>query len=200
MIEFTFISENNKLGFQPQNIGNVRISGAELSIFGQAKIGSVPINILGGYTFISPVYKNYDESEQIRNSISEAKNVLKYRSKHLSKMDLEANFAPIIPKRWIPKMKHLKLAGSAQYASHVINVDKAFEAIPQLGNLDFFGVGQYRDVNNKGYLLIDTRMSLALKRATWTFLINNVLNREYSLRPALLEAPISYALRLDFDF
>ncbi|MBC7885336.1 MAG: TonB-dependent receptor, partial [Saprospiraceae bacterium] len=90
MIEFTFIFEPGKVGFQPKNVGNTRISGYEFSIFGQAHLFGIPINIYGGYTYIDPVYKNYDTSEQIRSSVSENQNVLKYRSKHQFKMDCEA--------------------------------------------------------------------------------------------------------------
>lgn len=185
MIEFTFVFEPGRIGFQPQNVGNTRISGYELSIAGQASILGVPINIFGGYTFIDPIYKNYDTSPQIRNSVSEPVNVLKYRSKHQFKMDVEA------------KIWKLKWGVSVQRVSHVINIDKAFEAVPPV-NIDLFGIGQYRDFNNNGYTLLDSRLSFTTGKVTITTLVNNILNVEYTNRPALIEAPRNAGLRIDY--
>lgn len=185
MIEFTFVFEPNKFGFQPQNIGNTRISGYEVSVSGQVNLLGIPITVLGGYTYIDPVYKNYDTSEAIRNSVSEPINVLKYRSKHQAKIDAEAKYC------------QLKWGISVQRVSHVINIDKAFEAVPPV-SIDLFGIGQYRDFNNNGYTLVDTRISYQVGKLTITALANNILNSEYTLRPALIEAPRNFGLRLDY--
>ncbi len=185
MIEFTFVGEQNRFGFQPQNIGNTRISGYEISVAGQANLFGIPITILGGYTYIDPVYKNFDTSADIRNSVSETKNVLKYRSKHQAKIDAEA------------KYHNFKWGVSLQRVSHVINIDKAFEAVPPV-SIDLFGIGQYRDFNNNGYTLLDSRISFQTGSLTITALVNNILNVEYTLRPALIEAPRNIGLRLDY--
>lgn len=185
MIEFTFVFSPNKFGFQPQNIGNTRISGYEFSVAGQANLWGVPVTILGGYTYINPVYKNYNTSEAIRNSVSEPINVLKYRSKHQAKIDAEA------------KYKQFKLGISVQRVSHVINIDKAFEAVPPV-SIDLFGIGQYRDFNNNGYTLLDSRISYQAGKLTISALFNNILNIEYTLRPALIEAPRNIGIRLDY--
>jgi iron complex outermembrane receptor protein len=185
MIEFTFVYEPGRFGFQPQNVGNTRISGYEVSILGQQNIFGIPLIILGGYTYINPVYKNYDASSQIRNSVSEQVNVLKYRSKHQFKMDVEA------------KIGKLKWGVSVQKVSHVINIDKAFEKVPPI-NIDLFGIGQYREFNANGYTLLDSRLSYEFGKLTVTGLVNNILNSEYTLRPALIEAPRNIAIRLDF--
>lgn len=185
MIEFTFVYEPGRIGFQPQNIGDTRITGYELGIFGKADVLGVPINIFGGYTFIDPVYKNYDSSEIVRNSVSEPVNVLKYRSKHLFKMDVEA------------KIWKLKWGVSVQRSSHVINIDKAFESVPPI-NFDIFGIGQYRSINNTGFTLLDSRIGIEFGKWTITGLVNNILNKEYTLRPALIEAPRNIAVRADW--
>ena len=189
MIEFTFLVAPN-LGFKPLNIGDTRISGLEVGIAGQVHIGKVPINVFGGYTYINPIYKNFNASDTIRTSISEAEkgiNVLKYRSKHQMKMDVEAKFGK------------LKWGISYQYTSHFINIDRAFEYPLYAFNLevDVFGIAKYRDDHNKGFQLVDTRISYEVGKFTFTGLVNNVLNEEYTLRPALLEAPRNVALRVD---
>ncbi len=185
MIEFTFGSDDRGLGFRPQNIGNTRISGFEVGIMGQLEVFSVPINLFGGYTFINPIYKNFDSSEEIRNSVSEHQNVLKYRAKHQLKIDAEA------------KIWKFKWGVSLQRVSHTINIDKAFELVPGV-NRDLFDIGAYRDLNNKGYYLLDSRLGIEIHKFTFTFLANNILNQEYSLRPALIEAPRSFGLRVDY--
>ena len=185
MIEFTFGSDDRGLGFSPQNIGNTRISGFEIGVIGQLEVFDIPINIFGGYTYINPIYKNFDSSEEIRNSVSENQNVLKYRARHQLKMDAEA------------KIWKFKWGVSLQRVSHTINVDKAFELVPGI-NFDLFGIAAYRDLNNKGYYLLDSRFGIELHKFTLTFLANNILNQEYSLRPALIEAPRSFGLRVDY--
>lgn len=185
MIEFTFVLDGAKVGFQPQNIGDTQIAGYEASVTGLFTIGSVPVQLLGGYTYIDPTYRNYETSEEIRNSVSEPLNVLKYRSKHLFKIDAEA------------KIGIFSLGTSLQRASHVVNIDKAFESVPPV-NIDLFGIGQYRDLNNRGFWLLDARLRATLGKITLTALVNNILNEEYTLRPALIEAPRNVGLRLDY--
>ncbi len=193
MIEFTFLGLPN-LGFKPLNIGDTRIEGYEVSIAGELNLGSVPVTIMGGYTFINPYYKNFNESDLIKESISEyenATNILKYRSKHQIKMDAEATISKF------------KWGISFQYASHFINIDRAFEEpfylIPiPLENPDIFGVKGFRNTHNKGYKLVDTRISYNSDPWKITLLVNNIFNVEYNLRPALLEAPRNVGIRVDY--
>lgn len=193
MIEFTFLGFPN-FGFKPLNIGDTKISGYEIGITGQLNIGKVPVTIYGGYTMIDPIYKNFNSSELVQNSISEhldSINILKYRSKHQIKMDAEAKFG------------NFKWGVSYQYVSHFVNIDRAFEepfyVIPiMVENPDLFGVKAFRANHNKGYHLVDTRISYEINKWKLTFLINNILNKEYSLRPALLEAPRNIGLRIDY--
>jgi len=187
MIEFTFVPPPT-LGFQPQNVGSIRIAGFEGSITGQADLGKWKINTLTGYTFIQPVYKDYDTNEDIRKSVSTDKNVLKYRSRHQLKSDVEVLYS------------RYKLGVSLQWVSHVVNIDRAFEAVPPI-NFDIFGIGAYRSLNNKGYTLLDLRFAVKIFAGSeLTLLVNNVLNQEYTLRPALIEAPINTTLRWDYRF
>lgn len=193
MIEFTFLGLP-KIGFKPLNVGEVSISGTEIGINGQLTLGKIPFNIFGGYTYIHPIYKNFDDSNQIKTSISEHENgtnVLKYRSRHQFKMDIEATLGKF------------KWGISHQYSSHFVNIDRAFEApfyvIPlPLENPDLFGIATYRDLNNKGYHLVDTRISYEKKKLKFSFLVNNILNSEYTLRPALIEAPRNVGFRIDY--
>lgn len=187
MIEFTFVFEPGRFGFQPQNIGNTRISGGEIGIFGELTLGKIPVNIFGGYTYIDPIYKDFDSNPMIRTSVSGTENVLKYRSRHQFKIDAEA------------KIGRFRWGISVQKISHVVNIDRAFESVPPI-NIDIFGIGDYRRLNNKGFTLLDARFIYKLGKADIALLVNNIMNSEYTLRPALIEAPRNVGFRIDYSF
>jgi outer membrane receptor protein involved in Fe transport len=184
MIEFTFLERD--LAFRPINIGNTRISGFEAAINGQFQIWKIPISILTGYTYINPIYKNFNDNPDIKENISTAQNVLKYRTKHQAKIDAEASY------------KFLSIGFSSQFNSHMINIDGRFEE--PLEGVDLFAIQAFRNINNKGYNLLDARASIKYKGAKMTFLINNFKNIAYTVRPGLLEAPKNMSLRLDYTF
>ncbi|MBP6397157.1 MAG: TonB-dependent receptor [Saprospiraceae bacterium] len=181
MIEFTFLE--NPYGFKPINIGNTRISGYEAGLTGQFDIFSVPVTTIIGYTYINPIYKNFDQRPEIKDNISTTQNVLKYRSKHSAKADLEASY------------KNFKLGYAIQYYSHVINIDSRFEA--PIAEVDLFSIKAYRDIDNDGSVFMDARLSYTYNKYTLGFLINNLTNAAYTTRPGLLEAPRNVSVRLD---
>lgn len=191
MMEFTFGFDASGASFTSQNIGNTKINGFEISLFGTANLGPVQINGFGGYTYINPTYTNFEGNDSLQFSLSESVNVLKYRSKHNAKMDIQATY------------KNFSLGFAINRTSHVINIDAVLEGRdfePFVVMPDILGVKAYREENNNGFTRLDTRMSYQYKNAKLSFLINNLTNIEYTVRPALLEAPISYALRLDYVF
>jgi iron complex outermembrane receptor protein len=183
MIEFTFLE--NPYGFKPINIGNTKISGYEASIIGQFSLGEIPITTILGYTYINPIYKNFEDRPEIKENTSTDQNVLKYRSKHSAKADVEASW------------KNFKLGYAIQYYSHVINIDKRFES--PIGGVDLFSIKAYRDMDNDGSIVMDTRISYTMGKMTLGFLVNNILNAAYTVRPGVLEAPRNISLRLDMN-
>ena len=190
MMEFTFGFSGFNPAFTSQNVGDTKINGFEVSIFGTANIGSVNISGFGGYTYINPTYTNFENNELLQNSLSASVNVLKYRSKHNAKIDIQTEY------------KNFAFGFSAIRSSHVINIDAVLEGrgFEFADNPDILGVKAYREANNNGWTRLDTRLSYTYKNAKLSFLINNLTNIEYTVRPALLEAPRAYALRLDYVF
>jgi len=196
MMEFTFGFTNFSPSFTSQNVGDTKINGFEISLFGTANLGPVQISGFGGYTFINPKYTNFEGNEVLQNSLSQRDslsqtvNVLKYRSKHNAKMDIQATY------------KNFALGFAVNRSSHVINIDAVLEGVgfEFADNPDILGVKAYREENNNGYTRLDTRFSYTYKNAKVSFLINNLTNIEYTVRPALIETPISYSLRLDYVF
>ncbi|MEM9547619.1 MAG: TonB-dependent receptor [Bacteroidota bacterium] len=191
MMEFTFGFDFTGASFTSQNIGNTEINGFEVSLFATANIGPVEINGFGGYTYIDPKYTNFENNDSLQNSLSEGVNVLKYRSQHNAKMDLQATY------------KNFALGFAVNYTSHMINIDAVLEGRDFedfLENPDILGVKAYREANNMGYTRLDARCSYQYQSAKLSFLISNLTNIEYTVRPAILEAPITYSLRLDYVF
>lgn len=163
--------------FRSENTGDTHIEGGEISILGQGNIGTGTLSILAGYTYIEPKYKQFDKA-LIGSSSDE--NVLKYRFKNMLKWDSEYNIGKIS-------------AGVAVlYNSNMDAVDNIFD-------LFLPGVHSFREAHNKGYKTVDLRAAYQLtKQLKVSALCGNLLNEEYTVRPALLEAPRNYTLRLDW--
>ena len=178
MMEFQFFFTY----FQVKNIGNTRIFGGEISVAGQGKIGKLSLDVIGGYTYIDPRYQNF--TTEIRNSGSDTINILKYRSKHTAKIDIQGTY------------KNISAGFTLLYMSFMKNIDG------YLANPAFYpSIAEFRsrpDIQ-KGTFILNARVSYKYKFAKISLVGNNLLNSEYWLRPGRLEAPRNIALRLDFN-
>lgn len=173
--------------FESQNSGATRVMGGEVSIAGQGKIGPGTLYLLMGYTGIYPRYKNFNPKiDSLRYGSSDTIGVLKYRYNHMIKTDAEYHLG--------------RFTGglSVQYNSFMKAIDALFES-----NLvrPFRAVGDFRRAHPKGNTIVDARFSYKLTRQMKiSALCNNVLNTEYLSRPALMEGPRNYTLRMDWKF
>lgn len=185
MTEFTFVSFGAKQGFQSQNVGATDIKGYEINLIGNSSLFGMPFNVLAGYTYIDPIYRNFDDNEQIRTSIStpigesEKQNVLKYRSRHNFKIDAES------------QVNALTIGASLNYTSTTVAID---QLLNNIGFIEF-----YREANPGGFLKLDSRISYNFNFAKVSLLGENLLNKEITYRPGLLEAPRNLSLRLEFN-
>lgn len=175
MMEFVFTGLIK--GFQSQNIGDTRIRGIDFSLNGKGKLFGIPSFILAGYTFIDPRFQTFTEQDSI-NSTADY-NILKYRSKHLVKFDIQTD-GP-----------HFNVGLSFQYTSNQEAVDRVFYLfIP--------GIENFRNTH-RGYAITDLRLFYNLSPTlTFTTQVKNLFNVEYSVRPGLLEPPRNLTFRLDF--
>tara|TARA_B100000902_G_scaffold365033_1_gene385550 strand:- start:7281 stop:9671 length:2391 start_codon:yes stop_codon:yes gene_type:complete len=209
MMEFNFgywgenkgLENNFGLGFKSVNVGKTRISGIELSLSGSGKItNNLSLNTLAGYTYMNPTSLNpntvYDyweggallngDSVVTYTNSSTDPSVLKYRYKHLFKLDAEIIYNKI------------SIGGSFRYNDFMKNIDFVFEdttivagLIPALG--DIRGA---RDNYKKGDFIIDLRASYQVNSLTkFSLIINNLLNREYMTRPANMMPPRNFAIQ-----
>ena len=82
------------IGFRAQNAESARITGLDFSFNSMGSIGDVEIVSLIGYTYMNPISLNNDAD--YRSTWSDTtENILKYRYKHLAKLDVEVNYKKI---------------------------------------------------------------------------------------------------------
>lgn len=189
-------------GFKSVNTGKARIRGAEVSVMGEAKRGKLKIQALAGYTYTLPVSltprQAYGTNQgsppsdinYINTSSDTTDYILKYRMKHLVRADIGLSSGA-----W-------NVGASLRYNSHMVNIDNAFEQLEELIPAVFNpGINEWRTQHTKGDYVIDLRVGYTWRgKHRFALVINNVLNREYAIRPLAIEEPrvsvIQYTLTL----
>lgn len=178
----------SRTGFQAQNITKARIYGLDASINGTGKIMQFPVTFMAGYTYTNPV--NMAAPDSIRGTDAE---ILKYRSKHIAKGDVEIGF------------RKISLGFSYMYFSKIINIDEAFEdeVIIRLGNASIPsgtfilpGMKEYRKNHNGPEHVFDARVSMNFGSGSrLSFIVKNMFNKEYMFRPGDVQAPRNYSFQ-----
>jgi iron complex outermembrane receptor protein len=194
MIEFTFgayppnpgdTPTFDDLGFKALNIGQARISGIDLSLNATGKAGPADLRFSGGYTYMNPVDPSLKDSPGI---VEEDGHILKYRRRHLLKLDLEAGIRKIF------------VGVNLQLYSRMINVDRVF-LDPLTGNLLLPGFPDYWEENENSYSLTDLRLGWNMSEALRiTAICRNLFNVEYLGRPGDIGQPRSISLQLRLSF
>jgi outer membrane receptor protein involved in Fe transport len=189
MLEFNLVG----FGFSSINIGDTEISGMEISVAGRGKFLGLPVNLLTGYTWIDPRFLDWDTRPiepgqtatqaqlNFNNSSFKAQNILKYRSRHTFKFDVEA------------EIKKFNLGIETFYASHIEAIDFIFLGIVR-------GLGEFRQQDSNGYVVNNLRCAYrATDGIKLSLLFNNIFNEDYYIRPGLMESPRNLTLRLDWN-
>jgi iron complex outermembrane receptor protein len=185
-------------GFISINTGRARVAGIDFSIMGGGKFGkNWTFNMLAGYNWslpqsLTPDYNyaldtNYTLT-YLNSSTDTTNNILKYRFQHTLKFDAEVTW------------KVVSLGASFRYNSYMQNIDNAFITLHNVFNAvpDIQG---FRDNHNMGDWVLDLRTAVQIsKTSKLSFIINNVANRIYMLRPGKLEAPRSFVVQYTYQF
>jgi len=189
MIEYTFgmylpdtvkVPNFKYLGFKALNIGNARITGAELTLSGEARYGPVTLRLISGYTFMEPI----DIDKMTAGGTNPDAFILKYRHKHAFKADVEA------------EMKRFLVGAGFNYSSRMVNVDNVFTDT-FTGNLFLPGYPNYWKTHNSGYLVMDLRVAVNISKVFRINLIaRNLLNKEYIGRPGDIGPPRNLTVQL----
>jgi outer membrane receptor protein involved in Fe transport len=89
------------------------------------------------------------------------------------------------------------IGASFRYNSMMRNIDNAFYQFESLGVVN----GVRRSRNPKGDYVIDMRIGYEVHKGhRVNFIVNNLLNRVYALRPLAPEAPRYFALQYQVQF
>jgi outer membrane cobalamin receptor len=208
-------SVNPLPGFKFLNTGKNRVRGIETSIMGGGQFTkALGMSVIVGYTYTIPesVEPNdvfYTDSiggsriNHTHNSTSiDTMKILKYRFQHLVNLDIELSY-----KKW-------SLGYTFRYYSYMKNIDKVLYSMDSnvkegngydqfdTGIIEYRGDTEIQDwtdpgatrytIGDKhpGNYVMDARVSFQV--AEWlkaAFIVNNLLNSEYSLRPLKMEQP-----------
>ncbi len=190
------------LGFRAENAERARITGFELSMNGTGNIGPVKVTTIMGYTFMNPISLNSDSTYVYGQQLGPdalglvgggfsdtSTNVLKYRFNHLVKGDIQFDY------------KKFSLGFSGRYNSFMRNIDGIFEQTIGDDIEILPGLKAYREANNRGDVVFDTRLGYRINDTILLhFIVNNVFNREYMTRPGDIRAPRQFMLRIHAKF
>jgi len=205
-----------RYGYKFLNIGPAKVNGVDFSLMGEGKITKhVTYTLMVSYTWSNPttkdptlIYYTFKPTETFKEadysflstSSDTTRNVLKYRIEHMVKLDLEFTF-----------FKQFALGGTLNYYSAMKNVDvfmfdydnnnpNLSEAVIKLhksyGDLPFYNFYNFFQDNKKGSITLDVRASYHFSKVSVSFIVKNVANRLYALRPLYIEPPRTYTLQL----
>lgn len=188
-------------GFKSVNTGGARITGTEFELAGQGQMGALELRFLAGYTHTLPVSTTPDEAYTYSISATGADpisyastssytsgEILKFRVRNLFRGDLGASW------------KRLSGGVSFRYNSHVRNIDEAFIEFEKFGALGDIGIEHWMDDHTTGDWITDVRVGYSLApQVKASFIVNNLSNEVYAIRPMAIEAPRNFQVMLALD-
>lgn len=200
-----------RYGFKFFNTGEARIAGVDLSIVGEAKMTKYfKYSFYFAYTYSNPkvMDTNYvftETSSKAYDYINTSSNtngqIMKYRLEHVFKVDVDFTF-----------FECLSLGISTQYYSLMKNVDAFFYTLDRFSStapryvrnspvpFPFDGLEHYRETHKKGTWVFGLRTSVEMWNVKLSLIVNNLFNKEYSLRPMAPEAPRITTVQLLYRF
>ena len=198
------------IGAQFVNVGHARIYGAEISTAGKVDINK-DMNLMYsiGYTYTEPedmdykkrkeVEDTYDDPLQMKNKSNDSK-YLKYRNKHSVKATWDFNY------KWFSIGTNLSYRSKILAVDYLMVDERAKEEADLMdyarkfifGYEDGVSLHDYWMDHNKGIFTMDLRCAVRFKEHVEVqFLVNNLLNKEYSFRPMALAAPRTFVCRMN---
>lgn len=208
-----------RYGFKFVNTGKSRVYGGEMTIAGGGKVSkNVEVQLLAGYTYSRPQSLSRDmlvdsfttikvgtfEVKKIltyNNSTAgdTANGLLKYRIQHLMKFDAEISLSGFKSK--VGRVFNgFSVGGSLRYYSAMKNIDQFFKDFDTYSGFST-GIKHYSENNDGKFtsdaLIFDLRLGYELRKYfRFGFIMNNVLNKTYTLRPMTPEAPRTTSLQV----
>jgi outer membrane receptor protein involved in Fe transport len=204
-VEFPFPGSNKILGARPLNYESARVAGYEVGLMTTGKLGPVGLQFTGGYSYNFPSKKSdanaadkYTAGEYIRDLFKyntqrvtgpDTANVLPYRIRHLFRADMEITY-------W-----KCYLGATFNYGSIPEVVPGFYKTIANVIFGDINALEKYIGGRTKGDFFMDIRMGMKFNdRYSMGFIIKNVTNRYYSLRPGKPEPLRNFTMQFRYNF
>lgn len=201
------------IGAQFHNVSKAQIYGVEVSTNGVYDINkNTKLMYNLGYVYVEPRDADYQERNAIEDTYtdplqmkekSNTSKYLKYRPKHTFKTTLDFQWKRItagVNVAWKSKM----------LAVDYIMLDERPKMDPEVmdyirGILFGYSNGEslasYWKKHNTDYCTVDFRFGVkATKDIGFQFMVNNLLNKEYSYRPMAIAAPRTFVVKMDVTF
>lgn len=209
-VEFTFgqwgtdrsLANLFGFGFKSVNTGGARITGTEIEVVAKGKAGKVDLRFLLGYTHTLPVSTTPSEAYEFSRtttgslqpvsyestSSNTTRDILKFRVQDLFRGNVEASLGRI------------SAGAGIRYNSHVRNIDEAFLTFEQMGQLGQVGIAQWMATHTTGDWITDVHVGFALTpQVQAAFIVNNLSNEVYAIRPMSIEAPRNFQVKLAYS-
>ena len=201
------------IGAQFHNVSKAQIYGMEIStngVYNFNKNTKLFYNL--GYVYTEPRDADYKERNELEDTYSDALQMkeksntgkyLKYRPKH--------TFKATVDFQW----KRINLGANVAWKSKILAVDylmldereKQQKDLMDYVRTILFGqsrgetLASYWKKHNTDYATVDLRFGVkATKEVAFQFMVNNLLNKEYSYRPMAVAAPRTFVLKMDVTF
>lgn len=200
-----------RYGFKFFNTGPARIAGVDLSVGGEGKMGKqVKYTLLINYAYSNPKVLDtgfvFTETATkaytyINTSSDTNGQIMKYRIEHILKADLDFKFYDMFT-----------IGVSTQFYSLMKNVDKFFYELDRYSSIaprnvrnsnapfPFDGLENYRLNHDKGTWVFALRAGVEVSNVKLSIIVNNLFNKEYSLRPMCPESPRVTILQLVYKY
>ena len=198
-------------GFKFFNTGPARIMGTDLSLGGEVKIiKNLKMSYFFAYTYCHPqvldTNKEFTSTASMTytyvNTSTDASNqIMKYRLEHVLKADLGVTIFDCV-----------SVGFSIQHYSLMKNVDRFFYTLDRYSSIaprpirksetayPYDGLEEYMKTHNKGTTIYGLHASFEFRNVKLAVIVNNLFNKEYSLRPMCPEAPRLTTLQLTYKF
>ena len=190
------------LGPRAQNIQNARIAGYEVGLLSAGKLGPVGINITAGYTYNFPGQRMKDSTYSTKDFLrdvfvfngkrvgpEDTSRILPYRFRHLVRADIELSYWKVY-------------AGATfYYISTPERIPIFYNVVGQFIFNDYYAVNKYVAQHGTGDFAMDIRAGMKFNdHFSMGFIMKNVTNRYYSLRPGRPEAFRNFTIQLRYKF
>ncbi|MFT4524287.1 MAG: outer membrane receptor protein involved in Fe transport [Bacteroidia bacterium] len=201
---FNGLNESYLVGLHPINVEDALITGMEFTFASKGKIGPIGVTALIGFTYNYPM--NLDSAKSIgsnqyaseffqymfqRADSIPSQRLLQFRSRQQIVGDLELSY------------KNLSIGGAIFYGSFPEYLPgTAVEAINLVsGTVEGEeAMTAYAKLHQAGDLIFDARISYqVLKFMRVGFIVKNIGNKLYAIRPSKAEPIRNYTFQLQFD-